>query len=316
MKNRINIKSAIFIICISSALLYTICSCSKLISDEFPNYDELPTVNALLVAGEPIKVHVSLAERIDTTILTIINDAFVVIHSQQEGIDTLYYIGGGLYKSVFIAKQGYAYTIETLIDGFDKIIGSDSVPHRVNAKISDHTNYYRYDEEGNFTEGIEIEFYDDPNTTDFYEIAIIREEYSSSYYVYPYSENTPIILNEGYEPYTTPSLVFSDQLMGDSIIRIYFDFYQGMHISDFGNDSLVQIFDEHAMKLEFRHVSESYYNYKKHFYFYEKDRYPGFVEGTASTYPIYSNMENGFGIIGAYSITRDSIWIPEEHMPL
>ena len=164
-------------------------------------------------------------------------------------------------------------------------------------------------------EGIGIEFYDNPETDDYYELVLIKEEYDYAYAVSAYNDNSAIILNEGFEPYTTGSLVFNDQLMDDSNISLYLDFDQGYHVRDYG-DSLVQIFNEHTIILELRHISEEYYYYKKHYYLYSKDRYPSFVEGTASTYPLYSNMENGIGIIGAYSLTRDSIWIPEEHLKL
>ncbi|MEX0987078.1 MAG: DUF4249 family protein [Bacteroidales bacterium] len=314
MKVPIIIRSGIIIFCISSVILCSTYSCTKLISDEFPEFEEIPTVNALIEAGEIIKVHVSLSGKIDTTEIKAIDNATVILKSNQVVIDTLDKVNKGLYTSNYVAKEGVRYDIEVLLEGFDIIHGSDMVPKLVSAEIFEHTNQFRYDEEGNFTEGIGIKFYDNPNSIDYYEISLIRKKHGSAYYVYPYNNNAPIILNEGFEPYTTPSLVFSDQLIQDSVIRLFLDFYQGLTIRNHG-DSLVQIFDAHTMVLEFRHISENYYNYKKHFYLYSKDRYPGFIEGTASYYQNYSNVENGLGIIGAFSVTRDSIWIPEEHLP-
>ncbi len=66
------------------------------------------------------------------------------------------------------------------------------------------------------------------------------------------------------------------------------------------------------MILEFRHVSRDYYHYKKHFYLYEKNRYPFFVEGTTTGFPIYSNIENGMGIMAGYAWSIDSIFVEEE----
>lgn len=303
------------LICFSSLFLYSSYSCSKLISDKFPEFEETPTVNALLEAGKNIKVHVSLSGKIDTTEIKFIDNATVILKANQDVIDTLDFLNKGLYCSDYIAKEGIRYDIEVLIEGFEMIYGSDMVPKSVSAEIFEHTNQYRYDEEGSFTEGIGIKFYDNPNSINYYEVSLIKKEYNSAYYVYPYNDNSPIVLNEGFEPYTTPSLVFSDQLIQDSVVRLFLDFYQGYSIRDYG-DSLVQIFEEHDMVLEFRHISENYYNFKKHFYLYSKKRYPGFVEGTASYHHNYSNVKNGFGIIGAYSVTRDSIWIPEEHLQL
>jgi hypothetical protein len=300
------------------SFIFSLNSCSKLINDEYPEFEEIPTVNALLISGDTIKVHVSLSVTIDTTEIKYIDNADVIITSSQGELDTLELLSRGLYISDMIVKEGVEYRMEVQIEGFGKVFGSDKVPTSVSAKIFDHTNHYRYDEEGSFTEGIGIKFYDNPNTIDYYEIALINEDsYSSSAsLVSPYNDNSAIILNEGFEPYSTPTLVFSDQLMEDTAISLYLDYYQGQHTSGYGKDSLVQIFDEHTMILEFRHISEEYYNYKKDFYFYKQNRYPGFVEGTATTYPVYTNIENGLGIIGTYSFTRDSIWIPEEHLTL
>ena len=257
------IKSQTLIVLFFLTLISGTLSCSKLISDEFPEFNEVPTVNSLIIAGEYIKVHVSLAEKIDSTYLTLINNAEVLLTSSQGEKDTLELVSNGLYRSDFIAQQGLAYTIEVQIDGFDRIVGSDSVPIPVAGKIFDHTNQYRYNEEGNFMEGIGIEFYDNPETDDYYELVLIKAEYDYAHAVSAYNDNSAIILNEGFEPYTTGSLVFSDQLMDDSNISLYLDFYQGAEVSDYG-DSLVQTFNEHTIILELRHISEEYYYYKKH----------------------------------------------------
>ena len=46
-----------------------ITSCTTLISDEFPEYDQEPVLNSILIAGQQLEAHLSFAEEIDSTIL-------------------------------------------------------------------------------------------------------------------------------------------------------------------------------------------------------------------------------------------------------
>lgn len=99
--------------------------------------------------------------------------------------------------------------------------------------------------------------------------------------------------------------------MEDSLITMNLDFNYGRARACWG-DSCVQIVYEHTLILELRHVSHEYYKFKKHFYLYEKNRYPFFVEGTATAFSIYSNVENGLGIMAGYACHIDSIFVEEE----
>ena len=80
-------------------------------------------------------------------------------------------------------------------------------------------------------------------------------------------------------------------------------------------DSCVYEVYEHAVIVELRHISREYYMFKKDFYFYEKNLYPQFTEGTASAFSIYSNIENGMGIFAGYTVSVDSIWVPDAIIP-
>jgi hypothetical protein len=68
--------------------------------------------------------------------------------------------------------------------------------------------------------------------------------------------------------------------------------------------------------VELRHISKEYYMFKKSVYFYENSRYADFIEGTATVYPIYSNVENGLGIMASYASSCDSIFVEEEKIIL
>ncbi len=297
-------------------LLLLISACSKLISDEFPDFETVPAVNSILVAGEPITFQVSLAEKIDTTYLTLINDAKLLL-SDSEGLnEAMTPRGEGFYTSDMIAIPGESYECSIQMDGYTEMHARDTVPMITEVSITGQTNQARFDEEGIFMEGIEFEFKDNPTTEDYYEVALYRREHGYAGKTYPFNETCDILLNEGLEPYSTETLVFSDQLMEDSLMTMNLDFSPSSWASTCWGDSCFQVIYEHTIILELRHVSQEYYHYKKHFYLYEKNRYPIFVEGTATAFSFYSNVENGIGVMASYAHSIDSIFVEEKKIPM
>jgi Domain of unknown function (DUF4249) len=296
-------------------LLLLISACSKLISDDFPDFETIPAVNSILVAGEPISLQVSLAEKIDTTFLTLEDHALIQLSDNSGLSATIIPRGDGYYVSDLIARPGENYACSIHLDGYAELYARDTVPKITEVTITGQTNQARFDEEGNYMEGISFDFIDDPATEDYYEVLLLYKENSRSRNQYAFNEACVILLNEGLEPYSTETLVFSDQLMEDSLISMSLDFGStNRSQSCWGEDSCFQIFNEHTLILEFRHVSREYYLYKKHFYLYVKNRYPYFVEGTATAFSFYSNIENGTGIMAAYAKSIDSIFVEEEKL--
>jgi len=297
-------------------LLLLVSACSQLISDEFPDFEAVPAVNSILIAGEPITFQVSLAEKIDTTYLALINDAEILLSDSKGLGEAMTPRGDGFYTSEMIAMPGERYECSIQMDEYPEMHAKDSVPIITEVSITGQTNQARFDEEGVFMEGIEFEFKDNPATKDYYEVALYKRQRWGLGNTYPFNETCDILLNEGLEPYSTETLVFSDQLMEDSLITMNLDIFSSSWASSCWGDSCFQIIDEHTIILELRHVSQEYYQYKKHFYLYEKNRYPYFVEGTATAFSLYSNIENGTGIMASYAYSIDSIFVEEEKIPM
>lgn len=290
-------------------------ACTQLISDEFPEFEPVPVVNSILVAGRPITFHVSLAEKIDSTSLTLVDNAVLTLSEGAGGSEVLTPVGDGFYSSGRIAMPGEIYSCLIHLDGYEDLYACDTVPEKTEVKITGQTNRARQNEEGIFMEGIELEFCDDPGTRDYYEVVLYRRKYRFTSQSYLFNENSEILLNEGLEPYSTETLVFSDELMEDSLVHLKLDFGYDWNRACW-NDSCVQVVYEHTLILELRHVSREYYRYKKQFYLYEESRYPFFVEGTATAISIYSNVVNGMGIVAGYACSMDSLFVEEERIPL
>lgn len=303
---------ALFLVC---ALLNPFLSCSKLISDEFPAYDPVPTLNAILVGGKPFQAQLSLAQKIDNTDINYLKEGTILISGPTVPDFELLHRYNGIYASNRIASPGESYLCEVVVDDFEPLYASDTVPKLTDVEIIWHSNQSRLNEEGFYIEGVEIEFKDDPLTEDFYEVVIFTREYDYIHNNYAFNENEPILLNEGLEPFTTETLVFSDELMEGSLVSMKLDFNNGTQIRC-RDDSCVQFFNEHTLIVELRHVSRAYYYFKKSYYIYEKTRYPMFVEGVTTATSVYSNVVNGHGIFASYTASVDSLLVEEEQIPL
>lgn len=303
-------KACCFVFLLSSA------SCSKLISDEFSPFEPVPAINGILVAGRNVNVHVSQVETIDNTNLQYINDAMITLFKNGTAVTEMPLYEYGLYYSHEIVRPGEVYSCSIRIDGFPDLFCVDSIPSRTQVRITGHTSTAKINEEGGYNEGITFEFQDDPDAEDYYEVIVDKRESWGRTSSYAFDETSKVLLNEGLEPYTTESVVFSDKLMEGSAISMTLDFEGANNRHCYYRDSCVFKDYEHTVIVELRHVSREYYRFKKDFYFYEKNLYPQIIEGSASAFTMYSNIENGMGIFAGYTVSVDSIWVPDVRIPV
>lgn len=311
--NSCKVTAKIFNISILALLLS---SCSKLISDEFPDFDPVPNINCILVAGEQVMLQVSMAEKIDSMFLTLVDDADVQLSDGNGTELDIYSLGEGLYASDSMVIPGQVYSTSIRMDGYPEIQARDTVPLTVAVQITDQHNHFSFDEYGEYLERIEFSFIDDPGSKDYYEVIVYKRERSYTGRRYAFNINSIVLLNEGLEPYSTGTLVFSDAFFEDKLVHMQLDFHHGYHRSCWGDNDCYQIFDPHTVIIELRHVSREYYLYKKNFYLYEKNRYPFFIDGTATAFPAYTNIENGIGVMAALSTSIDSIQVEGDTIAL
>jgi hypothetical protein len=303
-----------FILSLLSAQLI-LSSCIELVSDDFPDYEAVPSLNCILVSGDSLSLQISKAEKISSDDLSLVNNANVQVAQGVSGSFTLDYQGKGLYTSNMLVEPGSPYQITVVIDGYPELYASDSVPTPCGISILSQTNTAMLNEDGFYMTGVELEFNDDPMTKDYYEIIIYKRRED---YIFPspaFNEQNKILLNEGFEPYTTESLVFSDELIEEEYVHMNL-IYGVDYNSGSSGDTRYQTIREHTVIAELRHISKAYYMFKKSVYFYENSRYADFIEGTATVYPVYSNVENGLGIFASYSSSLDSIFVEEEKIIL
>ena len=235
------------------------------------------------------------------------------IFSGEAGIQTMMSYDSGLFYSSHLLEPGEIVELNAIIPGFDEISAIDTVPTAIQVAITDHTHLARYTDDGYVRAGMTIRFSDDPQTDDYYELLIKRRKRGQIYNLHAFNDRLDILLNEGIDPYSTSSLLFSDALIERNVVEMSVDFSSTKGSSYcYGADSCYQFFEADTLFAELRHVSEAYYRYKKQFYLYEKTRNLEFVEGTATTISNFSNIKNGRGIVAAYAFSVDSLLVPRD----
>ena len=292
-----------------------ITSCTTLISDEFPEYDKEPVLNSILIAGQPVEAHLSFAEKIDSTLLEGTENGTIYFSAGTADMQVMSGTDSGLFFSNHYLVPGEIVELNAMVPGFEDISARDSIPSITPVEITDHTNKARYTDDGSYLAGLTIQFADNPETEDFYELMISQRDDERTRNLYAFNDRLDILLNEGIEPYSTKSLIFCDELFKDDVVEMSLDFSPGDRDGSthcYGMDSCYKIRNAYTLIVEFRHVSEAYYLYKKQFYLYEKTREVDFIDGTATAISNYTNVKNGRGIVAAYAFTIDSLQVPRD----
>ncbi len=274
-------------------LLFLPFACTERVSWEFPQFEPVPTVNAVLVAGEPFQVHVSLTGKFDTVPLPTEKGAVVTLYANGEVYGTLDHIGNGLYASNLRVQPNVEYRCEVTIPGYVTVTTSCTVPKPVPIVGIKHTNRAGVDTEGLTYPSVSVTFPNRPSEIQYYEIKIYMIEYedytgtASHYYI-----SDPVLLSEG-----LPILVFSNVTIGGDEYTMTINYFTG---SAEGSGGGVQT-NLFPLFLELRTVCYNYYMHKRMLYLYDTGRYPEIIGGVVTPFPLHSNVEGGYGIFGGYS---------------
>lgn len=287
-------------------------SCISEVKDVFEQGENLPVLNAIIMEGQPIEARLSLSADLDLVKMDGISDAQISLFKDGVYLEDLFHLKNGFYSSSHVAEARTTYRCEVLIDGYEILSCKDSLPSPIKASIVSFSNQSGLNREGEYFQSLDLSFIDDTTTEDYYEILIFTK-YSEQYLPrYGFNEEYNFILNEGLEPYSTQSLLFSDKLLPKrkdtlSINLAILSYSKGC------KDGICRYYyNDQTYKLEVRRVSKDYYAFKKSFYFYDKTVYGDFVEGVVTPIPLFSNVENGYGIFASYCKSIDTIFVESE----
>jgi hypothetical protein len=297
-------------------LILVISSCYKEVKIDIPEQDILPVVNSIFQTDSVISLDIRKTQTILENKPTKITDAVVTLFEDGQVREVLEF-QGELFTSNTIAKVNAEYTIEIEIPSFETVTAKEKLvdfPKVFSSSFSD--SVYVGDEGDLFSQAtIEIE-----NTADndYFELNMFlrildaeqpeHEEdffYGSTGSILYFDPilNDIVIQNEGLLSYAPSILVFSNELMpeGKYTLRVNYRPFNSNIYSDNPDADIVLV-----MKL--RKVSKNYYEYKKTLIRHIETQFGDIWDGVGEPVPLFTNIENGYGIFAGYSEVTDTIY--------
>src|SRR5450759_4858412 len=107
--------------------LLALYSCRELVKDEFQEFSPVPTVNSILAVDSVVTVQVSLAGKLDTNQLVLIDNAEVLLYVDGVYKETLILSDNGIYSSTFVVEKLKTYRCEVSIPGYKTVTCSDYI---------------------------------------------------------------------------------------------------------------------------------------------------------------------------------------------
>jgi len=276
-------------------------SCREKVNWDFPEFEAVPTINSFFVAGEPIKIHVSLAGKFDSIPLGVVDDANVAVFADGNFIENITNNQQGVYTTSFNAQPGVEYHCEVAIPDFQTVTAENTIPQPNSILNIEHINFAGVDEEGVSYPAVKVEFSNNPNENLYFEVVIHLQKFDWDTRPELISITDPVLLNEG-----LPITLFSNEIInGDSYsMTISYTTGSATYSSETGWHS-----ELYPLTVELRSVSYDYYMYVKQLYLYETGRYPSIIGGVVTPFPLYSNVNGGYGIFAGYSsVQTDTIY--------
>ena len=275
-------------------------SCRKLVQSEFADFKQVPTVNSFLKADSLIKVHISLASKLDTNELKGLDNAQVQLFVDDVFKELLTSTGNGVYTSTTIVEPLKKYECRVDIPGYESVSCISSIPIASHLRDIIHISVAGKDQEGMTYPAVKFTFSNTKNEKSYYEARIRLIENGAEQIADMYNIVDPVLLNEG-----LPLSVFSNELITDTVYTMTINYITGSASSSNGGTVHTTLY---PFILEVRSVSYDYYQFARQKYLYDTGRFPEFGLSSNQAFQLYSNVINGYGIFAGYSaVISDTI---------
>jgi hypothetical protein len=275
-------------------------SCRKLVQSDFPGFKQVPTVNSILSADSLLKVHISLASKLDTNELKGLDNAQVKLYVNDTFKELLISTGNGVFISTTIVEPLRKYECKVDIPGYETVSCINSIPKPSHLRDIIHVSVAGKDQEGMTYPAVKFTFSNNPAEKLYYEARIRLIKYGSEQIPDMYNIVDPVLLNEG-----LPLSVFSNELITDTAYTMTINYTTGSAGSSNGGPITTTLY---PFILEVRSVSYDYYQFARQKYLYDSGRFPEFGLSSNQAFQLYTNVQNGYGIFAGYSsVISDTI---------
>lgn len=301
-----------------SALFFLTClisGCYREIEVDFPERESLPVANSIFQTDSLISVVLNKTQPILDNGPTAITDALVTLYEDGVEKEMLEYDDGS-FTSSEVAEANKTYRIEVEISNFETVVAEEELVDFPNVILASFKDSVYIGDEGDLFSQLTLEIENTPDR-DYFELDFrlsVRdpkepENDEESFFSVTSSEpyfdsllNDVVIQNEGLLSYIPTDLVFSDELMnaGKHTLRINYRPFSSSLYSDNPDEEFVLL-------LTLRKVSKNYYEYKKTLTQHLDAQFGDIWDGVGQPLPVFSNIQNGYGIFAGYSQVTDTI---------
>ncbi len=289
-----------FFFFIASILLFT--SCRDLVDTDIADFGPVPVLNSIIIDGAPIEAHVSIASSLDTMELEGIGNATVELYEDSVFLGAMQYSGDGWFSSNHLAEAGKSYSLRLSIEGMGTVKAICAIPEPLGLLSFEHIPIAGKNDEGLTYPAISFAFENNPAEERYFEVCIRlfkEENYERNAYLGIITD--PVLLNEG-----LPLLLFSNELMNEAEYIMTINYETGRSTSTSSGNMITVLY---PLILELRSVSKEYYVFARQKYLYDTGRFPEFGLNAQTAFPLYSNVEGGYGIVASYSkVATDTIY--------
>jgi len=283
----------IFIIILT--LVTSLFSCRELVQDQFPDNKDV-VINSILTAEQELKLHLSFTAKMNDTLFKVIENATVRFYKDSLYVENLYYIGDGFYLSSNILEEDHKYSCEVQVPNYGTYYCEDFLPKKQCLTNLKHVKIAGITDEGEVYSSVSLTFNNIVSERKYYQVVL--KELNS------YGDNSvnltlftdPILISEG-----LPILVFSNENISGSAYEMTIN-YTGTSYSN-------NMPDYKPIQVEFRSISNNYYQYLKRLYLYEQGVYPS-IDISPIYLNMHSNIEGAYGIFAGFSTCLSDTIIP------
>ncbi|NLX30072.1 MAG: DUF4249 family protein [Bacteroidales bacterium] len=299
MKNRCGIKSlTVFIILI-------VCNCVTSVNPDFCDYQSSVVVNSILVPDSFIKVHISSSLRSDLSERIIsIDDALVLISGDSSKYITTHF-GNGIYGDSICPTAGKGYKLEIVMKNGNRLFGYTKIPEIPNIILTPFPDENQ----------VKVTIVDNSNEDNFYWVGQKSFTYSGWMMYYETYVSSDFNLFDDFNRTRSADITGRMNNSYHFYARLPDTKFKGKEVSfkipHYFSDS------EDYNNLPFR-VYLYIINADEHLDQYMKSALIQYDLGVIGDMPVfhtpvdmYSNIENGKGIFGSYTISQFDITTPE-----